>query len=170
MGEKTLFREEQYLRQPWLWALLGGEALLCLWAFVQQIVLGEPWGDNPASDPLLIVIVAVFGVGLPLAFLVMHLSVEVRQDRLLVRFFPLNLEHRTYSKEAIASHRAVAYRPLRDFGGWGIRYGGLGKMFSMSGDRAVLLELRDGKTLLIGSRRAEELDLAISMMSSSSPG
>lgn len=33
-----------------------------IWAFVQQIVMSVPWGDSPASDEMLIVILIVFGI------------------------------------------------------------------------------------------------------------
>lgn len=163
-GGQVLFLEKQYFRQPWLWLLLGGIAVINYWAFVQQIVLGEPWGDNPASDAALLVIVLVFGLLFPLLFLVAHLCVEVRTDLMKARFFPLHLRPRTFAREDIICHRLVTYRPLRDFGGWGIRYGSVGKAYNISGNRGVLLELRDGGTLLIGSRRAEELDAAMSLM------
>jgi len=166
MDDNELFSEIQYFHQPWLWLLIGWMAALSLWAFVQQIVLGVPWGNNPGSDELVIVLTVVLVLIVPLVFLSMHLRVVVRTDRLVVQFFPLHLRPRTIARDAIVAHRATAYRPLRDFGGWGIRYGSMGKAYIMSRDRGVLLELRNGDRLLIGSRRAEELDAAIALMMS----
>jgi hypothetical protein len=55
------------------------------------------------------------------------------------------------------------YRPIRDYGGWGIRYGRGGKAYNVSGNRGVMLELSDGQKLLIGSQRPEELANAINL-------
>ncbi|NLK25486.1 MAG: hypothetical protein GX307_02790 [Euryarchaeota archaeon] len=40
----------------------------------------------------------------------------------------------------------------------------MGKAYNVSGNRGVLLKLKDGNSLLIGSQRAEELDAAIALM------
>jgi hypothetical protein len=57
----------------------------------------------------------------------------------------------------IARAQAVAYRPLRDYGGWGIRGFGNRRAWNVRGNRGVLLVRRDGSTLLIGSQRPREL-------------
>ena len=50
------------------------------------------------------------------------------------------------------------YRPILDYGGWGIRWGpGKGWAYNVSGNRGVQLELLDGKQLLIGSQNPEKL-------------
>jgi hypothetical protein len=57
--------------------------------------------------------------------------------------------------------RLCIYSSLRDYGGWGIRYGSKGKAYNVSGSRGVRLELSNGKRLLIGSQRPEELSEAV---------
>ena len=58
---------------------------------------------------------------------------------------------------AMDYYAARVYRPIREYGGWGIRYGKNGKAYNISGDRGVQLELQNSKPLLIGSQRADEL-------------
>jgi hypothetical protein len=106
--------------------------------------------------------IAVFAVGMPLLILSIHLDIVVREDELSIRFFPLRRRH--YQKNEIISHSVVAYRPLRDFGGWGIRYGRMGKAYTVSGDGGARLVLVDGRAVIIGTRRAEELNAALDMM------
>jgi hypothetical protein len=55
----------------------------------------------------------------------------------------------------------VAFRPIMEYGGWGIRRGANGWAYNVSGNRGVRLVFRDGSTFLIGSQRAEELELVI---------
>ncbi|NVL91956.1 MAG: hypothetical protein HWN71_02845 [Desulfobacterales bacterium] len=57
----------------------------------------------------------------------------------------------------------MTYNPLKDYGGWGIRYGRGGRAYNVSGNRGVYLELSNGKSLLIGSLQPEELARAIGM-------
>ena len=45
---------------------------------------------------------------------------------------------------------AVKYRPVREYGGWGIRGLGRRRAISTRGDLGVLLTRNDGSTLLIG--------------------
>ncbi len=46
---------------------------------------------------------------------------------------------------------------MKEYGGWGIRYGMKGMAYNVSGNRGVQLEFETGKRLLIGSQRPEEL-------------
>jgi hypothetical protein len=76
-----------------------------------------------------------------------------------IRFFPLAT--RTIERSAIGEIEARTYRPIREYGGWGLRFGRRGRAYSISGDRGVELTLTDGRRVMIGSRRAEELAEAI---------
>jgi len=52
---------------------------------------------------------------------------------------------------------AVKYRPIREYGGWGIRGRSRRRVISTRGDLGVLLTRSDGTTLMIGSQRPREL-------------
>jgi hypothetical protein len=56
---------------------------------------------------------------------------------------------------------ARTYKPLSEYGGWGIKYGRSGWAYNIIGDQGVQLELDNGKRILIGSQHAEELEQAI---------
>jgi len=164
MVNDVSYWEVQYFRQPWLLVFLGTEISVNIWAVAQQFVLGQPWGNNPAPDDLLLVIFLLTGVLLPILVLSAHLRMEVRREGLVYRFFPMQLRERTIVWLDITDHQKVKYRPIRDFGGWGIRYGRRGKAYNVSGDQGVALILSDGQKLLFGSRDARALDLAIGLM------
>jgi hypothetical protein len=52
----------------------------------------------------------------------------------------------------------VNYRPIADYGFWGVRAGRDGeRAFIARGNRGVRLELIDGTKILIGSQRPEAL-------------
>ena len=62
----------------------------------------------------------------------------------------------------IRSIEVVTYRPIADYGFWGIRTGRDGERALIArGNRGVRLELADGTRLLIGSQRPEALAAAM---------
>jgi hypothetical protein len=62
----------------------------------------------------------------------------------------------------IARAEAVVYRPVRDYGGWGMRGFGSRRAVNACGNRGVLITRRDGSTLLIGSQEPRRLLAALS--------
>lgn len=164
------YREVQRFRQPWLWLLVAGVSGVSIWSFVQQIILGKPFGQNPASDAGVVIIAVIFGLAFPILFCAINLTTEVRSDGLYLRFFPFHLGFRRIAAETLNRYEVQTYRPLRDYGGWGIRYGRGGRAYNVSGDRGVMLELSDGSRLLIGSQKPEELVNALDLASGRNQG
>lgn len=159
MANATIFHEEQRFRQIWIWVLILGVAALQWWGWVQQIVLGQPWGDNPAPDWMMWLFWLLFGIGLPLFFVWLRLVVKVDDRGVTVRFVPLTT--RIIRFDQIERCEAVDYKPLRQYGGWGIRGLGSNRAYNVSGKEGVRLHLRSGDIVLLGSQRARDLALAI---------
>jgi hypothetical protein len=159
------FREVQRFGQIWIWLLVGLVTGVAWYGAIIQLVYKKPFGDKPAPDSLMVVIWVVFGVGFPLLFYSIRLVTEVRPDGVYVRFVPLHRSFHKISSADIQSCEVVTYRPLRDYGGYGIRYGIQGKAYNVSGNRGVRLHLKDKKPLLIGSQSAEQLAAAVRAIS-----
>jgi len=159
--EVLLFQEIQHFRQPWIWVLIGGIAGIAWYSFIRQIILGDPFGSNPASDAGVIIILGIFGIIFPVWFLVMKLEIQISSTSLRFRMFPLHVKWREVPFGSVAGVMAVIYRPLREYGGWGIRIGRKGMAYNVSGDRGVQVTLKSGKSFLLGSQRAEELELVL---------
>ena len=162
-----LFREEQQFRQPWLWLMLAltmvPVTILLIFGMVSQIVFDKPWGDDDLSDVMLTVVgtgAIAFMLLLLFLFYVMTLVVEVREDGVRIRLFPIF--GRWVPFRDIESYEARSYSPLREYGGWGIRWSpSKGWAFNISGNSGVQFSLSRGRNLLIGSQRADELEAAI---------
>lgn len=158
--KNVLFHEEQRFRQWWLWAIIAVTSI------VAPLMTGLDWlrADSPerAGEAAWgFGISAAVGGALLLLFLSLRLTTELRRKELFIRFFPLHWRGKTIPLKEIASCEARVYRPLLEYGGWGIRWGISGKAYNVSGKQGVQLVLKDGKRLLIGSQRAEELSEAI---------
>jgi len=163
-GTEVLFREVQRFRQSWLWIIILSITAVCIYAAVEQLILGNPFGNNPAPDIYLIVIVIIFGAGFPLLFYKINLTTEVRSDGLYYRFFPLHCSFQRITPEDLAEYEVRTYKPLREYGGWGIRYGAKGKAYNVRGNRGVQLKRTSGELILIGSQRPEELAGALALV------
>ena len=177
------YSETQYFRQLWLWLILGGSAVLTAGIFGHglyvQFVQGRPWGDRPMSDTALIVTASLMFLlegGLIALFAAAHLRTEVRDDGLYLRFFPFHLSFHRLPLADVAHVEPVTYRPIMDYGGWGIRYrwgspgGTKGKAYNVSGNRGVKLTYYAGNHILIGSQQPEELAAAIESLRESGAG
>ena len=154
------FREVQYMRHVrWLMLLILGISAWMWWGFIQQIVLGKPWGNKPSPDWMMWLLWLIIGIGFPLAFYQMRLIVEINEDQVSVRYVPLKRTSILISD--IEAVEARTYKPLREYGGWGIRGSSQRRAYNVSGNHGVELTLYDGRKIMIGSQKAEELSLAI---------
>lgn len=158
----TEFHEEQRFRQPWVWLLLLIITVSLAGMFVNgiytQLYLGQPWGDRPMSDNALVTSAALsflITAGIALLFYKLKLITTVGPDGITIRFFPLTSKYISF--DSITSCKARTYRPIREYGGWGIRFSRRGRAYNVSGDRGVQLEFSESRPLLIGSQKAEQL-------------
>ena len=154
--ESRWFYEEQRFRHPLLLLVILFIVAMSWYAFVQQIIQKRPFGTNPAPDAVVWGLWAVFGIAFPIFFLALKMTTEVRPDALFVRFVPGH--RRAIRLDEIKSVEVREYRPLRDYGGWGIRYSSKqGMAYSVSGTKGIQLELTSGKRILIGSQMPDRL-------------
>lgn len=161
-----MYLEKQKFRQPWLLLLLVGPVLavfsIFIFGFYKQIIQGQPFGDNPMSDSGLIVtsILVVLVLGSVMAlFLFAELSIQIDREGVHYRFFPFHFKDHLIPREMIEKAEVVTYRPLRDYGGWGIRFGSKGKAYNVRGNKGLQLSLRNGKQVLFGTQNEQELEI-----------
>ena len=160
-ADKVYFKEIQYFRQKWILLLLLIATGFAWYSFILQIILGLPVGSNPAPDWATWIIWVVIGIGVPLLLYYTKLIIEVKSDKIIIKFVPFTSKTIPYSK--IKKTQALTYKPIQEFGGWGIRWGsGNRRAYNVSGNQGVEIELRDGKRILLGSQNADELAANIS--------
>lgn len=162
------FTEVQRFNQRWLWIMLILTLLVLIGVFgyglVQQLLLGVPWGERPMSDTGLILVgsaTILFSGGMIHLFRTLRLITEVRPEGLYIRYYPLY--RKTIPYHTITSCEARTYKPLSEYGGWGIKYGRSGWAYNVVGNQGVQLVLDNGKRILVGSQRAKELERTIKL-------
>jgi hypothetical protein len=173
--EKILFKEEQRFNQWWLWLIMilsFAASVIPIWyGFYQQVTTGVPWGDNPASNTGLAMI-GIFTTllmgGLLFLFRTTCLHVEIRESGIYFRFPPLARKWRIVSKDEIEKYTVGKYNPIGEYGGWGARksFGKYGKAYNVSGNLGLRLYMKNGKVLLLGTRRTQAIAFAMQKMMS----
>lgn len=160
-GSAMAFREEQAMLSSWrIIVPLVVSVGVGWWGFIQQIVFGKPWGSNPGPDWVLWLLLPLFGIAFPLFFMRLRLIVAVRSDHLEIRYVPMT--RRKIAFDDIERAEPRTYRPIAEYGGWGIKGWSRRKMaYSVSGNQGVLLHLRNGNTIMIGSREPRKLARAL---------
>jgi len=157
---KAIFKEVQrfgfILR---LFIILSMVAASAANGFGLYKMLSEPQSSSMLSIALLIIVGILFPVAMTMLFIMLKLETAVRQDGLYVRFFPLHLHFKRFSLDDINEYFVRTYRPIREYGGWGIRcgFGDSGKAYNVRGNKGLQLVFKNGKRLLIGSQQPERL-------------
>ena len=162
MSGKIPFKyfEVQRFNQWWLWGLILITTVLAWWTFIEQIIYGRPVGTNPGPDIIVWAVFILFGLGLPLLLILMKLKIRIDHEYIHIRLAPI--PGRKIKLSEITRAEARTYRPIMEYGGWGIRWSpGNGKAYNAYGNRGVQLELESGEKILLGSQQPEKLAAVI---------
>lgn len=155
-GWQPDFREEQRFDQPWFYLLVGSMVLRELTRFAAKLRSDEGTRFRDWLRFLLL------GVLVPSSLLRSRLITEAGSGHLRVRFLsPLRLEWE-HTPDGRIDAEVVDYRPLRDYGGWGLRWSPFkGAAVTVSGTRGVKVRTPKGRSVLVGSQHPEALAAAL---------
>lgn len=122
---------------------------LGVWAAAAWVWLApEPMLRPPEQTGVLIIWFFV-GVLLPILAWISHLEVRVDDRTIRLRLFPFWA--RRIRLDEITDCAPRQYQPIREYGGWGVRFWSSGWAYSMHGRQGVQLKLRDKSPVMIGS-------------------
>lgn len=156
---EALYSERQGFNQWWIWIIILGLNALFLYGIYQQIIEGISFGSKPMSNAALIILTIVV-ILLTIGFYSVRLETYIKQDGIYLRFFPFHRNFKFYDWNTITKITIREYKPLKEYGGWGLRVGILanGQAFNVSGNIGLQLELMNNDKLLIGTRKSQELN------------
>ena len=103
----------------------------------------------------------LIGFMLPLIFYLFELRIKVSNKGLHYQFFPFHFKSHTIKIEDIEKFKAMEYSPLKEYGGWGIKFGFKGKAYNVSGNKGVKVFLKNNTNIMFGSQRHNELSKAL---------
>jgi hypothetical protein len=159
------FSEKQKFDQTWLIALLVVTTILPIAINLAFFVLPYETFDSMGSLVTMIdelIYFVLLGSFTILILFVFKLETYIDQTGLYYRLYPLNRKYHHKTKHDIVEYTSKEYRPIGEFGGWGIRYGNKRtKAYTTSGKKGIFFKLKDGKNLLIGTKKPDEFIKAL---------
>jgi hypothetical protein len=159
------YSETQKIRQTWLWLMTIAAALVSIlpiaYEMYQQAVdYGSPFADESLN--ISVVVVVVIFIALLGLLYVCKLELRIDSDGLNYRFYPFMIKYRHIAPGEILNWQVRKYSPLKEYGGWGIRYStSRGWAYNVSGNMGLQLELVNGKRILFGTRKPDEINRAM---------
>jgi hypothetical protein len=162
MKEEFVFYESQRLNQWWFFLLLLAINALFICGCIIQLGTGKPWGNNPMSDNMLI-IVTVLVILFTISFFFIRLDTVINEEGIFIKIFPFFLRYKFFPWNNISKAYIRKYNPVLEYGGWGIRFKFSSTLnanvaYSMSGNIGLQLELINGKRILIGTCKPVEME------------
>ena len=146
-----VFIEEQRFTQWWVWLILIGLASILIYAIISQIIFKQQFGDKPMTDMGLVFLTLSVFVIIYL-FSSLRLKTKIDSDAINITFLPF-VKRRILWQDVVEA-KVINY----SFVGWGIRlFTKYGTVYNTKGNIGLALKLRNGKKVLIGTQKAQEL-------------
>lgn len=167
MDQEIVFTERQKFNQWWLWLILVGINMIFLFGLLKQLILGQQFGNNPLSNTGLALLSLGF-LAFTLLFYKLGLYTKIDKHGIYFRFIPFHNAFQFHPWGKITRIQITTFNGLKDYGGWGIRGGRNGIAYTVSGNTGIDIELINDKKILIGTRKAKEVNEIIKKLSPAS--
>lgn len=161
---KLVYTERQQFRNSFfIFPVIGVSVVLIVLfgsGIYTQIVSGKPFGNNPMSDTGLIITTAlvIFVTSAIIGLLVfMRLETRIDRETISFRFVPFHRSWHIVRWNEVTEANVVTYNPIGDYGGWGIGSGKKGKAYNVKGNKGLLIRLKSGKNILLGTQQNQNL-------------
>jgi hypothetical protein len=156
-----IFLEEQKFTQLWL------HILLIISFIVAAAIIVMDYKVATTNTNLVEPIIA-FGTMLLVYLLIFSLKLKTRIDEngIEFRFIPFHFSERSIHWNEIERVYTRKYDAITEYGGWGMK-GGMfwrkskGVAYNVKGDIGLQLELKNGKKILIGTQKEDEMKRAL---------
>ena len=107
------------------------------------------------------------GLALPILLLVIKLKIQIREDGIYLKIVPFQLSYRKISWKDLATYRPYEHTQNEN-NKLGIRYTISGKSYGLGGRRGLQLDLTNGETIFIESRKPDKIMEIIKTVSNNS--
>lgn len=145
---QTSFIEKQFFSPVLRVIIIAAVVLISAFSIVNRSDINS----SPHFIPMIICVV------ISLFVFSMNLTFKIENNTFMYKLSPIHRKWRSIDISTITEASAITYRPIIDYGGWGIRYGAKGEWaFNMRGNKGVRVKTNDGKSIMFGSQKSEEL-------------
>ena len=145
----TTYLEIQKFGQWWLWVLLMGLSAIPVYGLYQQVILGQPFGNNPMPNWGLVVFLSTMLLLLAF-FKYLELRTEIDNKGIRCRLRPLSSE--VFTWDQIQEVTLITY----GFVGYGLRFSPkYGTVYNTSGNQGMSIILKNGGKFVVGTQNAD---------------
>ncbi len=171
--KKIYFKEEQKFGSLGLYLSMGLIYSISLgflfYSNMMQFVYNQAWSSKPISDKGLIVVTVLVVLLLLVSAILLFSSklvTEINSEGITYSFWPYFKKQKQITLAGIKQFRIRKYRPIAEYGGWGIKKGGkkYGDAINVSGNKGLQLILDDGKKIMIGTQRPDAIKRAMNKL------
>lgn len=159
METQSLFSEKQRFNQWWIWLLVVALSIMPVLELVRRINAHQLSLSDPAT---------LVGTFIPFVLLLLifnlRLDTRITKEGVSVRFIPFIWKYRNYSWETIDKLYLRQYKPIGEYGGWGLRGFGNNRALNIAGNKGLQIVFADGRRLLIGTQKPEEIKTVLIML------
>lgn len=135
------------------------------WTVYRQFVTGKPVGNEPMTTAE-ILLAGLIPAGILILFALLKLETVITPEEVKYRFKPFQRKFKVIRKSDIKDWQVQQYKPMRDYGGWGIRLGlaAKGTAYNVKGDKGAMFTFNNGKHFLLGTQRPDAMKEALRKM------
>jgi hypothetical protein len=127
---------------------------------ILQLFYDKPMGNNPMGDVELVIFTIVIGL-ITAMLLNIKLETYIDKEGIKVRLFPFHIKWKQFTWSEISNAEVRKYKPLAEYGGWGLKGLGKNRAYNVSGDMGLQLKFNNGKRLLIGTGKPKDLEVVL---------
>lgn len=146
------------MHQSWIWLIVAFVFGLWLWGFVQQVLIGQPWGNNPMSD-LGVTFIGLVPISIGTLLWSVKLKFKIDDTGIHWSYFPFVPKTQLIRQEDIQKIEVRKFSPIGEYLGWGVRMSlkGNGWCYTTDGSFGLQINQKGGKKILLGTQKPDEL-------------
>ncbi|AQQ72459.1 hypothetical protein SMSP2_02844 [Limihaloglobus sulfuriphilus] len=149
-------------RFSWIINLIFIAVIIISFAAAAAALTAAGKSEEEPLEPGMMLFTIIINLVLLALLVTFQMQTRVYKDAVWVRLLPFMPWFKKIPFEDIREYCPRKYRPVFEYGGWGIRYSFRnGKAYNAKGNKGLQITLKNGKKILIGSQDPEKLADAI---------
>ncbi len=156
-GKQTMaqFQEVQSFGKKW-----KGLFLIVLFVFIAKRAVSDNQSNSghlPIGALIIIAIIVLLAIFLTF---ISTLYTRIDASGIYYKFVPLHREEIHVRWDQLSNVYVRKYKPILEYGGWGIKGGllGKGRAYNVWGNMGIQLVFSNGNKLLLGTQKATEVE------------
>jgi hypothetical protein len=122
-----MIEETQRMNQKWLWLLLILIQILLIYKFIIDYIEKSIFQIIPI---IIVSITCLFIYSIKLKYV-------INSENILISFFPFLSNSKKIEFKEIRKISIIKYNPLKDYGGWGLRYANNKTAYTTKGNKGI---------------------------------